>query len=282
MQFNTAAALKQKLIYPKVYDPLLTGNQTVGVWSFGSTDAPQVQVNRLYSVGTVSPVDCSTVISTTDVSAAGVTFDFSTYQATYPLCYNVKAGANAGGTQEELIMSAAMKAASEQLEILIAVGDGGNFLGLDDLVETSFAASVSGGAIEDIWQLFDSVKASGPNMVMVATEATRRKLVSIVKNDAFTGYDQLNNMWNGTPTVNGVPVIANSNVAAGHIYLAQLGGDGLDVVFNEVAGAKIGGLFDWQYIAPSATTINEHYRVIYRATQVLRNPKALARVTGII
>lgn len=281
MQFATAAALKQKLIYPKIYDPLLTGNQTVGVWSFSSTDAPSVQVNRIYSTGTASAVDCSTVISATDVSAGPVNFAFSTYQATYPLCYEVKVGANAGGTQEELIVQGAMKTVGEHLEANIAVGDGANFLGLDDLVTNSFAVSVSGGATEDIWRLFDEVKAKGPNMAMICTEATRRKLVSIVKNDAFTGYETLNNLWHGTPTVNGVPVLANSNLAAGHVYLTQIGGEGVEVVFNELSGAKLGGLFDWINIPQSATSINEYYRAIYRATQVLRNPKAMARLTGV-
>lgn len=279
MTFALYAALKEKLIYPELYDTLLTSNQSMAVWELGTTDAPQVQVNRIYDHGSVTAVDCSTSISASDISAGPVTFSFDTFQETVPVCYDSKVGANAGGTMEQAILTSLLAAAAEKMESLIVDG-GTNFNGLDDLVVAgqTFAAGAT-ASTADLSKALRLTKGRGRKVFMAAGD-TYDKIESVLKTEASLSYQDLANGTFNTISYRNVPVIINDNMTAGDVYCVTLGGDGVSVVFNESPNRKIGGVFDLINIPMPVDSINEYIRVIFRATQVLGNPQALTKITS--
>ena len=281
MTFAQYAALKNKLIYPELYDTLKTGNQTMAVWDLGTSDSPSIQVNRLNDYGTVSEVDCTTSISATDIGISAANFEFQTFQETLPLCYDVKTGANAGGSAEQALLMAGMRAASEKFEDLIIDGSAsGKFKGLDQLVEISFAKAGASLALGDLSKAIRLNKGVGPK-AFVTDGATYDKIEGVLQSNSTLGYQDLFGGAFNTISYRNIPVLVNDAVTAGEIYLATLGGaDGVSVVLNESSDRKIGGIFGVQQIGPQLTSINEYVRFIWRATQVLGNPQALVKITG--
>ena len=280
MTFSQYAALKNKLIYPELYDTLKTGNQTMAVWDMGTTDAPSIQVNRMVDYGTVSEVDCTTVISASDISISAAEFQFQTFQETLPLCYDVKNGANAGGSAEQALLMAGMRAASEKFEDLIIDGSSSlKFKGLDQLVEISFAKAGANLALGDLSKAIRLNKGVGPK-AFITDGATYDKIEGVLQSNSTLGYQDLFGGAFNTISYRNIPVVVNDAVTAGEIYLATLGGDGVSVVLNESADRKIGGIFGVQQIPVSLSSINEYVRFIWRATQVLGNPQALVKITG--
>jgi hypothetical protein len=281
MTFANYASLKEKLIYPELVDTLQSSNQTMAIWDMGTTNAPYIQVNRITTYPTVGAVDCSSSISASDISAAPVTFNFDTFQTTVPLCWDVKAGANAGGTAQAGILKAMLRAASEEVESLIIDG-GTNFNGLDDLIvagQTFSAASSAAGSVMDLSKAIRLTKGAGQK-VFVANGATYDAVESVLRDASLASYQDLAGGLFNTISYRGIPVVINDNMTNGDVYLATLGGEGVSVVFEEVAGAKIGGVFDLINIPMALGSINEYYRVLFRATQVLHNPQALTKITG--
>jgi hypothetical protein len=279
MSFSLYASLKEKLIYPQLFDTIQTSNQTLAVWDLATTDAPYVQVNRLYAYPDVQAVDCSTTITASDISAGPVTFNFDTFETTVPVCWDSKVGANAGGTMEQGIMLALLRAASEKMESLIIDG-GTNFNGLDDLLVSgqTFAAG-STASTADLSKALRYTKGQG-RQVFIAGGAAYDKIESVLKDEATLSYQDLAGGTFNTIAYRGVPVVINENMTAGDVYCATLGGDGVRVVLNEDAGRKIGGIFDLVNIPMGLSSINEYIRVLFRATQVLGNPQALTKISS--
>jgi hypothetical protein len=281
MTFALYGALREKMVYNELVNVLQTSNQTAGVWDLTTTDAPYIQVNRLLELPTVGAVDCNTSITASDISAAPVTFSFDTFQTTIPLCYDVKAGANANGEAEKGILMAGLASAFNSLESLIVDG-GTNFNGLDDLVVAgqTFAIGVSGTAdVADLSKAIRITKGAGQK-VFVANGATYDKVEKVLKDASLVSYQELAGTTFNTIAYRGIPVVINDNMTDGDVYLATLGGEGVSVVFNEIPGAKVGGVFDLIKIPMALGSINEYYRVIFRATQILMNPQSLTKVTG--
>jgi hypothetical protein len=278
--FTEYASLKDKLIYPKLIDTLLTNNQTMAVWDMQTTKAPYVQVNRMLSRPTVNAVNCSTVITASDISAAPVNFSFDTFEATVPMCWDVEAGANEDGTVTDALLGALLSAVSEKVESLIIDG-GTNFNGLDDLIvgAQSFAAGAT-ASTADLSKALRLNKGRG-RKVFIAAGDTYDKIESVLKAESTLSYAELAGGTFNTIAYRGVPVLINDNMTAGEVYCATLGGEeGLSVVFNETGKAKIGGVFDYKYMDQTLASINAHHRVLFRATQVLGSPQALSRITS--
>jgi len=280
MSFENYASLKEKLIYPELYSIIQSQNETLGIWDLTTTDAPSIQVNRLFALPTVSAVDCDTVITATDLSGGPVTYNFDTFQETVPLCWKTKVGANGGGTAEAMILSTMLEAAVQKMEALIIDG-GTNFNGLQDLVVGSqtFAKAGAAGGIEDLDKAIRITKG-GPNKVFVSNGATQGVVLSKMRAASVVNYSQLGDSTFNTLNYRGTPFVVNENLAAGEVFLATLGGNGVSVVFNEDSGRKLGGIFDVINIPMALASINEYYRVLFQATQVLRSTQALSKITG--
>lgn len=278
MSFANYASLKEKLIYPEVYDTLKTSNQSMAVADLQTTAAPQVQVNRILAYPTVGAVDCSTSITASDISAAPVTFSFDTFEVSVPVCWDVKAGANEGGTAEATVLTAMLRGVSEKMESLIIDG-GTNFGGLDDLIVAgqTFTAAGSAANLGDLSKAIRLCKGAGPK-VFVASGNTYDKLEATLKDASTLSYTDLAGGVFNTISYRGIPVVINDNMTDGDVYLQTVGGDGVSVVFNETAGAKIGGVFDLINIPMALGSINEYKRILFRATHVLRNPQALVKI----
>lgn len=282
MSFANYASLKEKLIYPELVDTLQSSNQTMAIWDLATTARPYIQVNRLLAYPTVGAVDCSTSITPSDMSGAPVTFNFDTFETTVPICWDVKAGANEAGTAEAGLLKAVLRAAAEKVESLIIDG-GTNFGGLDDLVVAgqTFAIAGAHGALGDLSKAIRYTKGAGQK-VFVASGATYDVMEGVLQAASNLQYQELAGGTFNTISYRGIPVVINDNMTAGDVYLATLGGEGVNVVFNESNEAKIGGVFDLLDLGWQVSSINKYYRLIFRATQVLHNPQALTKVTGFV
>lgn len=271
-------SLKEKLIYPQLYDTLQTSNQTMATWDMATTSRPQVQVNRILAYPTVGAVDNTTVITASSISAAPVTFSFDTFETSIPVSWDVKASANEDGTADEANLTCLLRAAADKMESLIIDG-GTNFKGLDGLVAgtQTYTAALSAANLADLSKAIRMTKGAGQR-VFVASGTTYDRIESVLKDNSTLSYQDLAGGVFNTISYRGIPVVINDNMTTGDVYLATLGGEGLSVVFNETAGAKIGGVFDLISIPMAVGSINEYYRVIFRATQVLRNIQALTKI----
>jgi hypothetical protein len=279
MTFANYASLKEKLVYPELVDTLQTSNATMAIWDMAVSSDPQIQVNRILAYPTVGAVDCSTSISASDISAGPVTFSFDTFETTVPMCWDVQAGANAGGTAEAGLLKAVLRAAAEKVESLIIDG-GTNFNGLDDLVvagQTFNAAATASTA--DLSKALRLTKGAGQK-VFIASGDTYDKIESVLKAESTLSYMDLAGGTFNTIAYRGVPVVINDNMTAGDVYCATLGGEGVSVVFNESGERKIGGVFDMLDLGWQVSSINRYYRLIFRATQVLHNPQALTKIAS--
>ena len=272
------ASLKEKLIYQALVDTLQTSNQTMALWALGTTPKPQVQVNRIVTYPTVGAVDCSTSITASNLSAAPVIFDFDTFESSVPMCWDVKASANEGGTAEEAVLTSLLRAAAEKMESLIIDG-GTNFNGLDDLVVAgqTFTAAASSANLSDLSKAMRLTKGAGQR-VFVASGPTYDLIETTLKDSSVLSYQDLAGGAFNTISYRGVPVVINDNMTEGDVYLATLGGEGVQVVFAESPGAKVGGVFDIVNIPMALGSINEYTRILFRATQVLANPQALTKI----
>lgn len=279
MTFSNYASLRDKLIYPELVDTLQTSNQTMAIWNMGVTPAPYVQVNRMLAYPTVGAVDCSTVISASDISGAAVTFNFDTFETTVPFCWDVQAGANAGDAAKMGLLKGMLRAASEKVESLIIDG-GTNFNGLDDLIVAgqTFAAA-STASTSDLSKALRLTKGAGQK-VFVANGTTYDKIESVLKAESTLRYEQLADGTFDTISYRGVPVVINDEMTNGDVYCATLGGEGVEVLFNESGENKIGGVFDFLDLGYQVSSINRYYRLIFRATQILHNPQALTKITS--
>lgn len=279
MTYANYASLKEKLIYPELVDTIQSSNQTLAIWDLATTGRPSIQVNRIVSYPTVGAVDCTSVITASDMSAAPVTFSFDTFETTVPMCWDVKASANEGGTAEAGLLKALLRAASEKTEALIIDG-GTNFNGLDDLVVAgqTFTAAGSAANLGDLSKAIRLTKGAGQK-VFVANGATYDKIEKVLKDNSTLSYQDLAGGLFNTISYRGIPVVINDNMTDGDVYLAVVGGEGVSVVFAESAGAKVGGVFDIIAIPMALGSINEYTRVIFRATQVLHNPQSLTKIS---
>jgi hypothetical protein len=281
MSYSQYASLKEKLIYPELVDTLKSSNQTMAIWDLGVSARPQIQVNRIYAYPTVGAVDCTTSITASDISAGPVLFSYDTFETSVPMCWDTKATANEGGSAEAGVLKAMLRAAMEKMEGLIIDG-GTNFNGLDDLIVAGQSNAKAGakGALGDISKALRLCKSDGQK-VIIANGATYDIVEQVLKDNSVLNYSQLADSTFNTIQYRGVPVVINDNMTDGDVYVAALGGtDGISVVFGESAGAKIGGVFDLINIPMALGSINEYYRILFRATQVIHNPQALSRVTA--
>jgi hypothetical protein len=182
---------------------------------------------------------------------------------------------------------AGMQAASEKFEDLIIDGSAsGKFKGLDQLITTcpvgqTFSVASTGGvgALGDLSKAIRLNRGKGQK-AFITDGATYDKIEGVLQSNSTLGYQDLFGGAFNTISYRGVPVVVNDAITSGNVYLATLGGDGVDVVFNESAERKVGGVFDYIEIPQGLSSINEYRRFIWRATQVLKNPLSLVKISN--
>ena len=271
-------------LFAGIYDNLmvLDGFTSILIANAGLTDKPQLKWNRLLSNPAAVVADCSTSLTSENLSAGPFTADAFTYVKQFSVC-TIGAGLYSSYTDtvaDEL--SAAVKAIGEKVANDAVQGDGSTALkGIEAYTTNSFAIAGSTLDLSDIDRLKDEVLTSG-RKIMVGAPAAIRALRREIRN-ASQGAPMAEINGIQLATYDGVPFVASQFVDSGKIHLVDLD-EGFQLYFGTTYDPTLNveGVFALEDLGASKTKLEKEWRIYGHAFGVSKKSQGLAVLTGAV
>lgn len=250
----------------------------------GITDRYQIQFNRLASVPTPVVADCSTVLSSQNISAAPFTVNLLTKTSQFDVC---EIGQNLYSSFTDVFQSellGAIKGFSHNIaEEAVGSGDGTTALfGLGSNVSVAQTISAGGAfTLDDLDLLIDTVSDKGPNMAFIGAPAAVRAITRELRNGSALNVSQLMDSTFEVPKYMSKPIIKSDDVPAGVVYLVNLD-TGYKLYLGNNPEQKVGGIFGLMDLGPSQTKLSHLWRLVAHINGVTLNQKGIARMNGVV
>lgn len=250
----------------------------------GITDRYQIKFNQLASVPSPVVADCSTTLTSQNISASPMSVNLLTKVTQFDVC---AIGQNLYSSFTDVFQSELIGAVKGFTENIVseAVGSGDGtsaLLGLGSNVTLSQTISAGGSfTLDDLDVLVDTVLDKGPSMAFIGSPAAVRAIVRELRAGSALNVLQLMDTTFNVPTYLGYPILKSADVPAGVVYLVNLD-TGYKVYLGSNPEQKVGGIFGLEDLGPSQTKLSHLWRLTAHMAGVTLNPLGIAKINGVI
>lgn len=270
-------------LFAGIYDNLmkLDGLTPILLSRAGVTDRPQIKWNRLAATPTAVVADCSTSLSSGQISGSPFTADPATIVAQFSVC-NI--GNNLYSSYSSVVadeLAGAVKSVGEKIANDALQGDGStSFDGIDAYVTNSFAQAGGSLDLSDVDRLLDEVLTGGEKVIVgpaAAIRAVKREIRA-----AGAGTTMMELAGRMVEAYNGVPLIKSQFADASTLTCVDLD-EGYQLYFgqNLDPNMNVAGVFAVENLGSNQAKLEKLWRVYAHVFGVSKKSQGLAKLTGV-
>jgi hypothetical protein len=270
-------------LFAGIYDNLMKvdGLSPFLLAKAGLTDKPQIKWNRLASTPTAVVADCTTSLSSSQISGSPMTANPAAIVAQFSVC-NI--GNNLYSSYSSVLadeVAGAVKSVAEKIANDAIQGDGStSFNGIDSYVTNSFAQAAGTLSLSDIDRLIDEVLTGG-DKVIFGTAASVRAVTREIR-AAGQGTTMMDLAGRSVEAYRGVPLIKTQWADAATLTHADLD-EGFQLIFGENLdpNMNVAGVFALENLGSSKTKLEKEWRVYTQVFGVSKKSQGIAKLTGV-